>query len=64
MFFVWYRKFFPKNLSYEARDCHHKKMRQKRRYKMVLCIIFVSALPQIVDSVFKMLFGLVCTILH
>ena len=64
IFFVWYPKFSPKNLSYETRDCYYKKMQQKSRYKMVLCIIFVSALPQIVDSVFKMVFGLVCTILH
>ena len=60
--FVWYPKFSPKNLSYETRDCYYQKMRQKSRYKMVLCILFVSALPQLVDSVFKMVIGLVSTI--
>ena len=63
IFLVWYPKFFQKNLSYETWDCYYQKM-QKKQYKMGLCIIFVSALPQIVDSLFKLVFGLVYTILH
>ena len=57
IFFVWYPKFFPKNLSYETRNYYYQKMRQKSRYKMVLYIIFVAALPQIVHSVSKMVIG-------
>ena len=34
IFFVWYPTCFPKNLSYEMRDCYYQKMRQKSRYKM------------------------------
>ena len=33
-FFVWYPTVFPKNLSYEVRDCYYQKMRQKSRYKI------------------------------
>ena len=34
IFFVWYQTFFPKDLSYETRDCYYQKMRQKSRYEI------------------------------
>ena len=33
IFFVWYPKIFPKDLSYETRDCVNKKKGEKKAYK-------------------------------
>ena len=46
--FVWYPKFFQKNLSYETRDCLYKKNATKNLIRMVLCTLFVSAQPKLV----------------
>ena len=33
IFFVWYPTFFPKNLSYEMRDCYYQKCDKKADIK-------------------------------